>query len=282
MTTLTEKNRPGEFILSEGNGSISRKLVAISAAAGALAAGTLLGKQTKAGNGAVVTGAIAGTTLTVSAVTSGTLAVGQTISGSGVTAGTKITALGTGTGGVGTYTVSETQTAASTTITAAGAAAAAFAGNAANTGTIASVAIGAAAKVGAYKVVIIEPATNAGKFQVEDPDGVIVGTGTVAVEFVGGGLTFTVTDGSQDFVAGEGFTITVAAGDGKYVAFDPDATNGADVVAGVLYGDVADSASNQEAVAIVRLAEVSEAKLVGLDEDGVAVEQLAALNIIVR
>jgi hypothetical protein len=66
--------------------------------------------------GAVVTGSIAATTLTVSAVTNGTLAVGQTISGTGVTAGTTITALGTGTGGTGTYTVSASQTVSSTTI----------------------------------------------------------------------------------------------------------------------------------------------------------------------
>lgn len=72
------------------------------------------------GAGAVVTGAIAGTTLTVSAVASGTLAVGQVIAGSGVTAATTITALGTGTGGTGTYTVSTTQTVASTAITATG------------------------------------------------------------------------------------------------------------------------------------------------------------------
>lgn len=63
-----------------------------------------------------VTGSISGTTLTVSAVTTGTLAVGQTIAGTGVTAGTSITAFGTGTGGVGTYTVSASQTVASTTI----------------------------------------------------------------------------------------------------------------------------------------------------------------------
>ncbi len=67
---------------------------------------------------AVVTGAIAATTLTVSAVTSGTLAVGQVIEGTGITAGTKITALGTGTGGTGTYTVTPSQTAASTSIRA--------------------------------------------------------------------------------------------------------------------------------------------------------------------
>lgn len=62
---------------------------------------------------------IAGTTLTVGGTVTGNFAVGQTISGTGVTAGTIITALGTGTGGAGTYTVSISQTVASTTISAA-------------------------------------------------------------------------------------------------------------------------------------------------------------------
>lgn len=64
------------------------------------------------------TGSIATTTLTISAVASGTLAVGSVISGTGVTAGTTITAILTGSGGVGTYTVSASQTVSSTTITA--------------------------------------------------------------------------------------------------------------------------------------------------------------------
>ncbi|MBB3743921.1 hypothetical protein FHX10_003420 [Rhizobium sp. BK591] len=61
---------------------------------------------------AAFTGAIAGTTLTVSAIASGTLAVGQTISDTtgNLSVGTTITALGTGSGGTGTYTVSESQT----------------------------------------------------------------------------------------------------------------------------------------------------------------------------
>ena len=67
-------------------------------------------------SGAIVTGAISGTTLTVSAVSSGTLYVGQTIQGTGVAANTMITALGTGTGGTGTYTVSTSQTVASETL----------------------------------------------------------------------------------------------------------------------------------------------------------------------
>ena len=66
--------------------------------------------------GAVITGAISGTTLTVSAVSSGTLAAGMTIQGAGITANTIITALGTGTGGVGTYTVNFSQTISSITM----------------------------------------------------------------------------------------------------------------------------------------------------------------------
>ena len=65
---------------------------------------------------AKVTGSISGTTLTVTAVTSGTLYVGQTIQGTGVTALTIITALGTGSGGTGTYTISTSQTVSSTTL----------------------------------------------------------------------------------------------------------------------------------------------------------------------
>jgi len=65
---------------------------------------------------AIFTGSISTTTLTVTSVLSGTIAVGQAIFGQGVTANTVITALGTGTGGAGTYTVSASQTVTSTTI----------------------------------------------------------------------------------------------------------------------------------------------------------------------
>lgn len=69
--------------------------------------------------GAVVTASITGTVMTVTAVVSGTLAVGQTLTGSGVTTDTTIISLGTGTGGTGTYNVSVSQTVASGTISAA-------------------------------------------------------------------------------------------------------------------------------------------------------------------
>lgn len=59
---------------------------------------------------------VAGTTLTVTAVSSGTLSIGQQVYGTGVGQLTTITALGTGTGGTGTYTVSISQATPSTTI----------------------------------------------------------------------------------------------------------------------------------------------------------------------
>ena len=62
--------------------------------------------------GATFTATIAGTTLTVSAIASGALHLGQTIQGAGVTLGSIITALGTGTGGAGTYTLSTSSTVA--------------------------------------------------------------------------------------------------------------------------------------------------------------------------
>jgi len=65
---------------------------------------------------AIFNGAIAGTTLTVNSVASGTLYVGQTIQGAGIVANTVITTLGTGTGGTGTYTVSQSQTVAALTL----------------------------------------------------------------------------------------------------------------------------------------------------------------------
>jgi hypothetical protein len=59
---------------------------------------------------ATFTASIAATTMTVTAVAGGTLAVGQTVSGVNVVEGTTITALGSGMGSTGTYTVSNSQT----------------------------------------------------------------------------------------------------------------------------------------------------------------------------
>ena len=87
---------------------------------------TVTGNQTSSGNflaagvlGAYIaasyTGGIsngassAGTVLNVTAVASGTIFIGQRVTGSGVTSGTLVTGFGTGSGGAGTYTVNTSQ-----------------------------------------------------------------------------------------------------------------------------------------------------------------------------
>jgi hypothetical protein len=101
-----------------GQNFLASRLYAGIAALGPWAQIAALGLGSDANaSSAVVTGSIAGTTLTVSAVSSGTLAIGQAVTGSGVAPGTFITALGSGAGGTGTYTVSVSQSVSSTSMT---------------------------------------------------------------------------------------------------------------------------------------------------------------------
>ena len=68
---------------------------------------------------AYFTGSISGTTLTVSSVSSGTIAVGMAVNYTGNTPITRITALGTGSGGTGTYTINKSVTQSSIAMTGA-------------------------------------------------------------------------------------------------------------------------------------------------------------------
>ncbi len=63
-------------------------------------------------------GSVSGATLTVTSVNFGTIQVGNTLFGAGVSAGTTIASLGTGTGGTGTYTLSAAQTVTSSKMAA--------------------------------------------------------------------------------------------------------------------------------------------------------------------
>jgi hypothetical protein len=70
------------------------------------------------GGASSFTGSIAATVLTVTAVASGQVSIGQTLAGT--TAACTVTGYGTGSGGVGTYTVSVSQTFASGAVTGSG------------------------------------------------------------------------------------------------------------------------------------------------------------------
>jgi hypothetical protein len=129
-------------------------------------------------------------------------------------------------------------------------------GNTGN-GTMGSVTVAADAQVGIYRLRVVEAASNAGQFQVIDPAGDVVGIGTVGVAFSGGGLSFTLADGSSDFVVGDGFDITVAAGNGKWAWFNPTLTNGGEDPAGILLNAVdASGGADVKAVVVTGHAEI--------------------------
>lgn len=153
---------------------------------------------------------------------------------------------------------------------------AAVAGNTGNgVMTLANPATGAGVKAGVYRLTCIEPATDAGTFQVEDPDGIAIGVAAVGVAF-DGAVKFTIADGGTNFVAGDSFTITVefAAGSEEYGTYDPDATDGRQFVAGILFGAADTSDGPLAAVAIVRQAEVVADNLSWFE--GATEQQIAA------
>jgi hypothetical protein len=137
---------------------------------------------------------------------------------------------------------------------------AADAGNAATTGTIASATATAGAKDGVYVIKITAAAANAGTFSVTDPDGLPLPNGTVAVAYSHGGLAFTVTDGAQDFIVGEGFTITVASGVGEYKVATETATDGSKVAAAIVAAPVTLTGSAEAQVLCIKRGPISISK----------------------
>lgn len=107
-------NPAGTYVFTANNGTADVSIFSVTAGTVAL-----VGSQPTLVT--PFTGSISTTTLTVSAISAGSLAIGNDINGSGVTVGTKITALGTGTtGGVGTYTVNNSLTVSSEAMTSSG------------------------------------------------------------------------------------------------------------------------------------------------------------------
>jgi hypothetical protein len=83
----------------------------------------------------------------------------------------------------------------------------------------------AKAKVGVYTVRCIAAATNGGTFRVSDPEGYVIGEVAVGATFANQ-IKFAIADGSTDFIVGDGFDITIAAGSGHYKAYDADNLDG--------------------------------------------------------
>lgn len=129
--------------------------------------------------------------------------------------------------------------------------------------------------VGAYKLVCTSAVANGGIFRLEDPNGMIVATDLrmtagagAATTIKAAGLQFTLTDAGTDFVAGDYFTLTVAA-DGKLVPLDTAGVGGAQVPVAVLTHDVtATGAGNVPVRPLVRGSVKKERLIVAATGDG--------------
>lgn len=156
--------------------------------------------------------------------------------------------------------------------------------------TLANPAYGAGVQNGRYKVIVVEPATDAGKFVIEGPDGVVVLSGTIGVA-VDDVLKFTWADGATDVAAGDIAYIDVSIADptnvNKYKQWNPSNSDGSEVAVAVLYANVDASEADHAATIIARQAEVNGLVLeyfTGADSDdkALAKSQLKAQTIIVR
>jgi len=144
------------------------------------------------------------------------------------------------------------------------------------------------AKVGVYAVRCVTAALNGGTFRVTDPDGFVIGDVAVAATF-SNQLKFVIADGATDFVAGDGFDVTIAPGSGKYAWHNPTAVNGAEVADAILLTAVdASGVSDAAAVFVTRDAVVAPLNLVwhaSLDNQtkkDAALAQLKSKNIDAR
>lgn len=118
--------------------------------------------------------------------------------------------------------------------------------------TLANPAFAPGAEVGEYPIIFIEPAADAGTFEVRRPDGTLDGTGNVGVAY-DGDVKFTIADGGTNFVAGDVGKVTLTAdeGSGEYVPHDPAAVDGSQYAIAVL-GDTVDATSADRKALIVR------------------------------
>ncbi len=151
-------------------------------------------------------------------------------------------------------------------------------------GTLGTITRGKKVQVGAYTLLCVAAATNGGLFDVVAPDGSHVGVAEVGTAFTSEQINFTIADGSgADFVVGDSFTITVAAGSGQYTLIDKTAVDGSAIARGVLAEDAA-AASAAVTTAMITMGEVNSTVL-SFTAGTVAADvtdDLRALGIVLR
>lgn len=161
-----------------------------------------------------------------------------------------------------------------------------------NTGnfTLGAVTIGSNALDGVYNGVMLTAGATAA-FELQAPDGTVVGTGKIGTAF-SGPISFTITAGGAAAVVGDTFNVTVLrpfneAGE-QFKAWNPAATDGSQVaVAVALYPAVTASGQTAKIAAMRRQGAVRGADLTwngSATNNQIAegVNQLARKNIVLR
>jgi hypothetical protein len=110
------------------------------------------------------------------------------------------------------------------------------AGSNTGTGVMQSVSGGRKTKLGTYTMVCIAAVTNKGTFEVKDPDGNALPEATATVAYVNDQINFTITD-ATDFIVGDSFSVTVAAGSGKVKELNLSGVDGSEDAYGILVQD---------------------------------------------
>ena len=322
VTPLEEVRHDGGFIVSEANGHLSREKITLTGSAKILA-GTVLGKiafGTPAGvatEGTAATGSItiatnpaaddtvsiAGTTITfkTSGATGNQVNLGDTAALTAAallamlqassdtnlvectyaamgSTGITVTAAAVGTGG-NSLTLA---TSVSAKITLSGAT---LTGGTHNTGnaTIGSITAGDAIKEGTYVMTCLTATT----FNVYDPDGDYLGSGTFGTAFTDNQINFTITAGTVACIAGDTFTITANTGSGKYQPVKSTATDGSQKASAILFGTKDVTTVDKDALVIARQCEVNTSELIfdtslSSAEITAAIAELADQGIICR
>lgn len=145
----------------------------------------------------------------------------------------------------------------------------------------------AAAKPGIYTVRCIAAATNSGTFRVEGPDGLVLGDVAVGATW-SEHIKFAIADGASDFIVGDGFDITVAAGSSKYALYNPTLLDGRETAAAILLNAVDATSADQKAVVVLCDAVINPLSLVwhasvdNQTKKDTGLAQLATLGIVTR
>lgn len=152
-------------------------------------------------------------------------------------------------------------------------------------GAIGAVTVGEDVELGTYVLTVKTAASNAGTFSVRTPSGIYLPDLTVGQPYASTHLSLTIADGATDW--GSGAVVQVVVTPGKYKPFDPEATDGSQIAAGVLYAGVNATLADTPCVAVVRNAEVKADALVWPAEieagpQAAAVASLNARGILLR